>query len=54
MVIVGKTSAVLPSAFDKDEEGRRVARYWRTVAQVHVVQFSDLGETVNGRRRRKR
>ncbi len=42
MVIVGKSSAVLPSAFDRDEEGHRLARYWRTIALVHIVQFSDL------------
>ena len=37
MVIVGKSSAVLPSRFGKDEEGRRLAEHWRTIALVHIV-----------------
>lgn len=52
MVIVGHSSAVLPSAFDKDEEGHRLAKNWRTIALVHIVQFSDLDEKTNGKRRR--
>lgn len=54
MVIVGRSSAVLPSRFGKDDEGRRIAERWRTVDMLHMVQFSDLDEHVNGRRRRKR
>ncbi len=54
MVIVGKSTAVLPSRFGRDEEGRRLAEHWRTVALVHIVQFSDLDESTNGRRRRRR
>ena len=54
MVIVGKSSAVLPSRFDHDEEGRRIAARWRTIALVHIVQFSDLDEPVNGKTRRRR
>ena len=53
MVIVGKSSAVLPSRFDQDEEGRRIAARWRTVALIHIVQFSDLDERVNGKGRRR-
>ena len=54
MVIVGKSSAVLPSRFDHDEEGRRIAARWRTIALVHIVQFSDLDEPDNGKTRRRR
>ena len=54
MVIVGKSSAVLPSRFERDDEGRRIAARWRTIALVHIVQFSDLDEHVNGKGRRRR
>lgn len=54
MVIVGISSAVLPSRFGRDDEGHRIARNWRTIALVHIVQFSDLDEPANGRRRRRK
>ena len=50
MVIVGLSSAVLPSRFGADEEGNRVALDWRTIALAHIVQFSQL--TPNGRSKR--
>jgi hypothetical protein len=54
MVIVGRSTAVLPSRFGLDEEGRRLAEHWRTISLVHMVQFSDLAEGTNGKRRRRR
>lgn len=59
MVIVGNSSVVLPSQYGEDDEGHRIARSWRTVALIHMVQFSDLDEPSNGRgrtnaRRRKK
>lgn len=48
MVIVGKSTAVLPSRFEFDEEGRRIAARWRTIALLHIVQFSDLNEPRGG------
>jgi hypothetical protein len=53
MVIVGLSSAVLPTEFTQ-EEGRRVASNWRTVALDHIVQFSDLSDRLNGKDRRKK
>ena len=53
MVIVGRSTAVLLSRFGRDEEGRLLAESWRTVALVHMVQFSDLNEKTNGRRKRR-
>lgn len=53
MVIVGKSSAVLPSRFERDDEGRRIAARWRTIALIHIVQFSDLDERGNGKGRRR-
>ena len=46
MIIVGRSSAVLPVRFGQDEEGRRLVERWRTVAQVHLVQFTDVDEPV--------
>jgi len=54
MVIVGQSSAVLPTEFTTDDEGDRVAKRWRTVALLHMVQFTDLDERRNGGRRRRR
>ena len=58
MVLVGESTAVLPSMWGNEDEGRRIAKRWRTVALAHMTQFSDLDATPNGgggggRRRRK-
>ncbi|MGB7157266.1 MAG: hypothetical protein WBD40_04315 [Tepidisphaeraceae bacterium] len=53
MMIVGPSSAVLPTEFGS-EEGERVATRWRTVALSHMVQFSDLDEPVSGKRRKRK
>ena len=53
MVIVGRSSAVLPVEFGK-EDGERVVERWRTVAMSHMVQFSDIDEPVSGKRPKKR
>ena len=53
MVIVGLSSAVLPTKFT-EEEGRRVASDWRTVALDHIVQFTDLNDALNGKYRRRK
>jgi hypothetical protein len=54
MVIVGISSAVLPSQYTLDEEGHRIARDWRTIALMHVVQFSDLDEDAGGAPQRRK
>ena len=48
MVIVGRSSAVLPSQFTHESDGTSLAERWRTIALVHIVQFSDLDERVDG------
>ena len=53
MLIVGESSAVIPSVWTKDEEGRRFAKHWRTVALSHIVQFGDIEETVEGKKKRR-
>lgn len=55
MLVVGLSSAVLPSEWTKDEDGLRIAKRWQTIALVHIVRFSDLddrGKGKNGRRRK--
>jgi hypothetical protein len=54
MIIVGKSSAVLPSQWSKDEEGYRIAKHWRTIALAHIVQFGDIDETLENKRRRRK
>jgi hypothetical protein len=54
MLVVGESSAVLPSVWGKDDEGRRFARHWRTIALSHIVQFGDTDETVENKRRRRK
>ncbi len=53
MLIVGRSSAILPVEFGK-EDGERVVERWRTVALSHMVQFSDVDEPVSGKRPKKR
>ena len=52
MVIVGLSSAVLPTKFTS-EDGKRVASDWRTIALAYIVQFSDLRPRRNGKKRTK-
>ncbi|MFH0980553.1 MAG: hypothetical protein V2A79_03325 [Planctomycetota bacterium] len=40
MVIVGVSTAVLPTKFRRSPERRRVAQDWRTVALLHIVSYS--------------
>ncbi len=49
MVIVGRSTAVLPSRFGTDSEGHPLAEHWRTISLIHMVQFSDLKDDGNGR-----
>ena len=53
MVIVGESTAVLPTLMVTDEDGYQVAKKWRTVALNHITQFSDI-ETSNGKRRKRK
>src|SRR4051812_43350157 len=52
MIVVGNSSAVIPVKWGKDEEGRKLARDWRTIALTHIVQFSDINGG-NGKRRNR-
>ncbi|MGH7213911.1 MAG: hypothetical protein ACREIT_04030, partial [Tepidisphaeraceae bacterium] len=52
-VIVGDSSAVLPTETYRDERGYRIARDWKTIAISHIVEFSDLELKPNGSKRPK-
>ena len=52
--ILGRSSIVLPTEYEKDEEGYRIAKHWRTIAYSHMVQFSEVEETVEGKRRKRK
>jgi hypothetical protein len=52
--ILGQSSVVLPTEYDKDEEGFRFAKHWRTIAYSHMVQFREVDETVEGKRRKRK
>jgi hypothetical protein len=54
MLVVGETSAVLPSVWTKDDEGIRLAKHWRTVALAHIVQFGEIDETIENKHRRRK
>lgn len=54
MVLVGQTSAILPTELGHDSEGFPLVRRWRTVTLSHIVQFSDVDEPVSGKRPKKR
>jgi hypothetical protein len=54
MVIVSDTTAIIPGEYGRDQDGVRVAKRWRTVDLLHIVQFSQVDERLNGRRKRRR
>jgi hypothetical protein len=54
MVLVGESSAILPTELDRDSEGYPLVRRWRTIALSHMVQFSDVDEPISGKRPKKR
>ena len=54
MVLVGPTSAILPTELGRDADGYPLVKRWRTVALAYIVQFSDIDEPVTGKRPRKR
>ena len=53
MIIVGRSSAIVPTRFGRDEGGFPIVIDWQTVALAHIVRFTDLNARQNGRRRRK-
>jgi hypothetical protein len=54
MIIVGRSTAVLPTRWDRDDKGQPIVIDWQTVALRHIVRFTDLAARQNGNRRRKK
>jgi hypothetical protein len=54
LMLVGLSSAIVPTRFGRDEEGRRLVRNWRTAALSHIVQLSDLDDHGHGNGRRRK
>jgi hypothetical protein len=55
MIIVGKSTAVVPTRWATDEDGYAYVADWQTIALAHIVRFTDLrnGSQKGGGRRRK-
>lgn len=51
-VIVGPSTAMLFTRFGRTEQGRRIVEDWRTVALMHITQFSEVKPRRSGRARR--
>lgn len=54
MVLVGESSAILPTKLAHDAEGFPLVRRWRTVALAHMVQFTGIDDSVTVKRPKKR
>ena len=54
MVLVGETSAIVPTETGHDSDGYPLVKRWRTLALAHIVQFSDLDEPVSGKGGRRK
>jgi hypothetical protein len=53
MILVGESSAIMPTLWTKDDEGRRLARHWCPISMGHIVQIGDIDEPVDGKRRKR-
>ena len=54
MVLVEESSVILPTEMVRDSEGYPLVKRWRTVALSHMVQFSDLDESIGEKRPKKK
>ena len=54
MAVPGLNSVLLPYKLGKDPEGNQIVAYWRTVAYSHIVQFGDIDETIEHKRRKRK
>ena len=52
-VILGESSAVVPTDTVIDDRGVRVARDWKTISISHIVEFVDLNEKDPGPKRKR-
>jgi hypothetical protein len=52
--MVGESSAIMPTAWTKDDEGRKLVKHWRMISIDHIVQLGDINETVEGKHRKRK
>ena len=52
-IIVGESSAVVPTAMERDERGYHVAVDWKTISIAHIVELINLSTRGNGSKRRR-
>ena len=52
MVVVGETSAIVPTDTIRDDRGYRIARDWKTIALSHIVEFIDINVKPDDKRKR--
>jgi hypothetical protein len=53
MVIIGESSAVIPTQTQRDDRGVRYATDWRTISISHILEFSDIDAKGNGSKRKR-
>ena len=51
-VIVGDSSAVVPTSMEIDSQGYKIAKDWKTIAIAHIVEFIDLRDDPAARRKK--
>ncbi len=49
-VVVGRATAMCFTRYGRTEQGRRIVEDWRTIALMHITQFSEIKRSRNGRR----
>ena len=54
IILVGESSAIVPTELGRDSDGHPLVLRWRTVALSHMVQFSDVDEPISGKRPKRR
>ena len=52
MIIVGDSSAVVATRDIRDAQGHPVTTDWRTISIAHILEFSDLEEKPETRKRK--
>jgi hypothetical protein len=53
-IIVGKSSAVVPTAMERDTEGYQVAVDWKTISIGHIVEMININARDNGSKHRRK
>ena len=53
-ILVGESSAIVPTEMGRDSEGHPLVLRLRTVALSHMVHFGDVNEPISGKRPKKR